>query len=163
MPKRHSFDARRRDEFTLDVRARQWKEKLSQEKIYTTTALATAKKMRPQSAPVTKISMERKRREDYRQQYQEQPHLFQTKVPFDLFDVGRSANTPICNKCARETFYCPHRVGRGTFTARRPGTAKTAYDMYGDFGTGHVSGKPKHGKVNVTKHFNDQSHLMPGW
>ena len=34
-----SNDARRRDEFTLDVRARQWREKLASEKVYSEASL----------------------------------------------------------------------------------------------------------------------------
>jgi len=165
-----SFDASRRDEFTLDIRARQWKEKLAQEKIYTKTALAKAKQMkksRPASAPVAignaRANEERRRRTAYAEQYKDRPHLFQTQVPFDLYEVGRSAITPICNKCSRETFYCPHRVGRGTFTARRPGTATTAYQSYGAFGDHNEAVKPKYGNINTTKQFYDQSHLKPGW
>jgi len=177
-----SNDAHRRDEFTLDIRARQWKEKLSQEAIYTKTALqgglqgtkvgtsrpgsskpGSGKKMRPASAPVrTVAASEAMRRTAYRDQYKDKQHLFQTQVPFDLYEIGKTANTPICNKCSRETFYCPHRVGRGTFTARRPGTATTAYQTYGNF-KGSTVTKPKYGNVNVTKQFYDQSHLSPGW
>ena len=137
---------------------------LSQEAIYTKTALAAAKKLRPQSAPVmTKADEERRRRKNYREQYADMPHLFQTQVPFQLYEIGKTSITRPCNKCARETFYCPHRVGRGAFNARRPGTAKVTSEVYGNFGPTHESMKPIYGNINTTKQFFDASHLAPGW
>jgi hypothetical protein len=91
---------------------------------------------RPTSAPVlTKAQETRRRQEAYYAQYSERPELFQTRVPYNLYEIGKGPNnTPTCNKCSRETFYCPHRVGRGEYTARRPGTAHTSSNVYGNFG-----------------------------
>lgn len=154
-----SFDARRRDEFTLDIRARQWKEKLRGEQIYVKHALSNAEALDIPSDP---LEAEKERQQQYIDTYKGQHGLFQTQVPFNLYDIGRKAYTPICNKCARETFYCPHRIGRGTHSFRRPGTAPTTYSSYGNFDA-MPSAKPKHGKVDQRKHFFDNSHLSPGW
>jgi hypothetical protein len=164
-----SHDASRTDEFTLDIRVRQYRELLSQEAVHNSKMVAEAaarlRGSRPTSAPVLTKAQERKRSQNaYFAQYNDRPELFQTRVPYNLYEIGKGPNvTPICNKCSRETFYCPHRVGRGEFTARRPGTANTASSVYGAFGDNTEVFKPKYGNVAETKSFYDHSHLKAGW
>jgi len=161
-----SYDAFRCGEFTLDIRSRQYKEKLAHEEIYNEVALKKAKDMRKRrpgtAPPVGRVAQEKYRQKKYREQYKDNPHMFQTQVPFNLFDIGRDSYTPVCNKCKRDTFYCPHRIGRGAFNARRPGTASTLNSTYGKFGPNHVLQNPKYGNSHATDSFNDKSHIMPG-
>lgn len=159
-----SHDAKRRDEFTLDIRARQWKEKLKTENEFLTQGQREGK--RAQTAPLSaagdramagETQVQRRRRE-YTEKYADRPELFQTQAPWNLYDVGKDAMTPICNKCSRETWYCRHRVQ--SQNTRRPGTAPTTYEVYGNFENYPVE-KPIHGNVNELKHFYDHSHLAP--
>lgn len=161
-----SHDARRRDEFSSDIRARQWREKLEGEKIYAQSALkAAGMTTGNQGPPPTEAQMLAKRQKDFTDKYAYNPGLFQTQVPWNLYDIGRNEEgagiTPICNKCPRERFYCPHRVGRGEVTLRRPGTAPTSAKAYGDFVTS--AEKPKFGVVSEHKSFYDNSHLTRSW
>jgi len=90
--------------------------------------------------------------------------FFQTQLPRFLFDFGRpGAVTPICNKCARETFYCPHRVGHhAAVTARRLGSYRPASLVYGGAVHSAPALKPTHGLRSVVEDFRDHSHLYPG-
>lgn len=156
-----SYDAKRRDEFSSDIRAKQWKEKLKTENIYAQTALKNAG-IDKNTAQLSEAQQLLKRQADYTQKYAHNDELFQTKVPWNLYDIGREeAFTPICNKCPRERFYCPHRVGRGAVTLRRPGTAPTSSKAYGDFVT--QAEKPKFGMISEHKSFYDNSHLTTQW
>lgn len=161
-----SHDARRRDEFAKDVRARQWREKLKSEAVYSQLAIKQAQAIRPQSTePMSEAQMLKRRQREYEQKYAANPGMFQTQVPWDLYDIGKDrgghGTTPICNKCPREKFYCPHRIGRGEITLRRPGTAPTSATTYGDFTT--PAEKPKFGVVSEHKSFYDNSHLTTSW
>lgn len=168
-----SRDARRRDEFSSDVRTRQWREKLKSEAVY--TAIDEKDLDTPYLDPLQLAAL---KAEKYREQYADKPELFQTKVPFYTYDIGReeNASTPICTKCSRDTFYCPHRVGRNTKTLRRPGTAPTTYGNYGAWddsmpqadrpatrGERYAAQKPKYGNVHVVDHFYDQGHIHTGY
>jgi len=154
-----SGDARRRDEFSKDVRARQWREKLKAENIYAQTAL---RNFRANTAkPMSRTEIQTKRQREYREKYGTNVDMFQTQVPWNLYDIGKDCTTPICNKCPREKFYCPHRIGRGASTLRRPGTAPTSAETYGDFVT--PAEKPKFGVVSEHKSFYDNSHLTTNW
>jgi hypothetical protein len=150
-----SKDAFRRDEFTSDIRARQWREKLKTEMDFVRkNVLSSADSQEDVWAESTP--------EGKRRAYEEknkEARLFQTQVPWGLYDIGRSVNTPICNKCSRETFYCTHRVAAAK--ARRPGTAPTSYETYGNF-EDHKVTKPKYGNINELKYFADSSHLVCG-
>lgn len=90
--------------------------------------------------------------------------LFQTQVVQNLYDIGRTPQgiTPICNKCARDTFYCRHRVGNGEVTSRRPGTVPTSNSNYGSYEHKMYTSKPRYGMVDQRKHFYDTSHLAVG-
>lgn len=169
-----SRDARRRDEFSSDVRTRQWREKLASEKCYTDVPADQLEELtnRPIMDPIQEATL---RASTYRGKYNHMPQLFQTKVPFHAYDIGRreDTSTPICNKCSRDTFYCKHRLRRSSQdTLRRPGTAPTTYGNYGSWddsmpqadrpptvGERYTAIKPKHGHVHSTDQFCDLSHL----
>lgn len=165
-----SHDARRRDEFSSDVRTRQWREKLQSEKVYT----EVKGDLLPSDFSVDPIEQRKKKEAEFQAFYNDQPHLFQTRVPFYTYDIGREekTSTPICNKCSKDTFYCKHRVGRNTKTLRRPGTAPTAYGTYGNWddsmpqadsapirGPRYSVQKPRFGHLHSTNSFFDDSHL----
>lgn len=157
-----SHECRRRDEFTLDIRARQWREKLKTENDFSKKNIDSTALQRAESAPSGEFAHEsplKRRQRKYREQYAGRPELFQCQVPFELYDIGKTAVTPICNKCNRDTFYCRHRVA--SQKSKRPGTAPTSYETYGNFERYTVE-KPKFGNVNELKNFNDRSHLAPG-
>jgi len=164
VPKKSGFgshECRRRDEFTLDIRARQWREKLKTEMEFAKRNIETSSR-RCESAPSGEHANEsplKRRQRKYKEKYADQPELFQTKVPWTLYDIGKTAVTPICNKCSRETFYCRHRVASQKM--KRPGTAPTSYEVYGNFEKYPVE-KPVYGNVNELKNFCDRSHLAPG-
>lgn len=154
-----SHECRRRDEFTLDIRARQWREKLKTESEFAKAhAMPPSRSESAPSGDPNETHVQRRQRK-YQAQYATKPELFQTQVPWELYDIGKNAMTPICNKCSRETFYCRHRVA--SQSTKRPGTAPTTYGVYGDFEKYPVE-KPIHGNVNELKHFYDRSHLAPG-
>lgn len=142
-----SFEARRRDEFSLDIKARMYKERVKGETVYVDQVLQDA----------TGLLGEEKTGE-----YVPSPdeaHLFQTQTPSFLYDVGKTAETPVCMKCNRDKFYCPHRAQvTQTDSARRPGEIPSQNTAYGDF-NGEQVGKPKFGRNNVTRQFWDASHL----
>jgi hypothetical protein len=169
-----SRDAKRRDEFSSDVRTRQWREKLASEKCYTDLPAEeiAAIAAKPASDPIEEA---KKRATTYYARYADKPQLFQTKVSFYKYDIGRTetTSTPICNKCSRDTFYCKHRLRRSSKnTLRRPGTCPTVYANYGSWddsmpqadrpptaGERYVAIKPKFGHVHATDSFFDSSHL----
>lgn len=164
--KRHdgfgSKDASRTDEFTNHTRVIQWKEALEREMQFASTwAHKNEEKIKAGSAEVKSHSDQADRVKDQTaimHRKAEIPHLFQTKVPETLYDIGKEGGvTPICNKCERETFYCSHRVGRGSVTARRVGPVFCESLLYGS-GMQDVI-KPRHGRRSHTKDFLDQAHL----
>lgn len=165
-----SHDARRRDEFSSDVRTRQWREKLKSETVYT----EVQGDLLPEDYSVDPVEQRRKTQQEFKELYADQPHLFQTRVPYHTYDIGREekTSTPICNKCKKDTFYCKHRVGRNKVTLRRPGTAPTAYGTYGNWddsmpqadaqplrGPRYFIKKPRFGHIHSTNSFFDDSHL----
>jgi hypothetical protein len=147
-----SFDARRRDEFMLDIRAQQYKELLKQEYSYVNKFArdAAEKEGLGQSIPPPPPRYIEERDPSL-------PELFQTQVTKHLYDIGRGDTTPICNRCARETFYCPHRVGRGAQTLRRNGLVNIASEVYGSGIKSAI--KPEHGRRSHIKDFFDRNHL----
>lgn len=153
-----SLDAHRRDEFSRHIRAQQWRDVLVRE--------AKLQRLQTRTAP-TAPTLELMQFEPNPQQPtspapQQRPQsaLFQTQAPRSLYDIGRdeSGITPICNKCPRETFYCPHRVGRGAETLRRVGTWKTTSQIVGGNLNPSVN-KPTYGRKSLIKDFYDNNHL----
>jgi len=154
-----SSDARKRDEFSLDIRARQWKETLTTEENFTKASImASAGKNISQPLDVLPDeTVDQARRRRYKDKYVERPELFQTQVPFNLYDIGKdTGSTPFCNKSAKDTFYDIHRVAN--MGVRRPGSCPTSYETYGNFDY-YPTDKPRYGRITETKHFYDHSHL----
>jgi len=154
-----SLDARRRDEFTLEIRAQQYKELLDRENYFHGRYSEEQKNRdidreggRASTAPAYY---------DTGAVYEDDPrypYLFQTQVPNLLYDIGKDGGTtPICNKCSRETFYCKHRVGNGSVTLRRTGPLKTASQIIGHQ-VNHAP-KPVFGRKSSIKDFYDSNHL----
>jgi hypothetical protein len=115
-----SHDARRRDEFTLDIRAKQYRELLSKEKEFERLRQIGHAYDEKESTVEDKKSID--------------PKYFQTQIPTELFDIGRTpqGTTPTCTKCSRDTFYCTHRAAlQQTNTLRRDGDYKTTMMAYG--------------------------------
>lgn len=115
-----SHDARRRDEFTLDIRAKQYRELLSKEKEFERLRQVGQIFDEKESMVEDKTYLD--------------PKYFQTQIPTELFDIGRTAqgSTPACTKCSRDTFYCTHRAAlQQAETLRRDGGYKTEMMTYG--------------------------------
>lgn len=155
-----SHDARRRDEFTMDIRARQWREKLKTEQDFAKKNILS--KTRPSTTPAAyqdPAALEQLTRQRYREKYADQPELFQTQVTYNLYDIGRTSVTEFNNKSAKDTFYDLHSVAK--LGIRRPHTVSTSYETYGNFDV-YPTVKPKHGSTTVTKSFYDLGHLAVG-
>lgn len=152
-----SFDARRRDEFMLDIRAQQYKELLRQEYGYV-SRFAKEAAQREDEAAAAGADIKPPPRQYEAPRDPSLPPLFQTQVTRHLYDIGKDGGvTPICTRCARETFYCPHRVGRGAETLRRKGLLNTSAEVYGSGVRGAT--KPEHGRRSHIKEFFDRNHL----
>jgi len=153
-----SFDAARRDEFTLDLRAQQYKDLLEKEKTfhkkYLKDRMDRDSQLKSASAPGDTLpSIDEKGA-----LAAAGASFFQTQVPVSLYDIGKEGvgTTPICNKCPRETFYCRHRVGNGSQTLRRVAHHKTSNDQYGQR---DAVNKPMFGRKSHIKDFYDANHL----
>ncbi len=147
-------DANRRDEFTLDIRAAQYKELLSKELTFQASKVSDEKVSMADSLDkfaATKFSSTGRG--------EKIEGKFQTQVTNHLFDIGRTSITPICNKCSRETFYCPHRMNsHGADSLRRLGPLKTsALEIGAEIQKQNI--KPPHGKRSQLKDFFDNNHL----
>lgn len=149
-----SRDAFRRDEFSLDIRSRQWKEKLKVEMDFAKQAIQNT---RPKTGtqPLPGETRQQMRQRLYREKYKDHPELFQTQVTFHSYDIGRTAVTPFNNKSTADTFYDLKRVAQ--LGLRRPGPNPTSYETYGNFKV--KAEKPQFGSVNVCKQFYDHSHF----
>lgn len=151
-----SNDANRRDEFTLDIRAQQYRELLDKERFFEGVYLSQNGKTNPDLAAAlhSPASASAARPEP-------DENMFQTMVPTMLYDIGKDGGTtPICNKCSRETFYCKHRVGKGADTLRRLGPHKTSAAIVGAEIIG--AEKPQYGRKSHIKDFYDAGHAMIG-
>jgi len=148
-----SKDAHKRDEFTADIRARQYREKLKTEASF---AKANMMQNRPQTAPelMDGETLEDMRQREYQDKYEDGPP--QTQVPFSLYDIGRTQNTEFNPKSHKDTFYHIHTAARSG--ARRPGPSTTSYETYGNFDV-YPCKRPQYGSVSETKTFYDHSHL----
>jgi hypothetical protein len=153
-----SADCSRRDEFSLNIRQTQWRERLKTEENFTKASiLASAGKTVSKPLDVKPgETVQQAQRRHYKEKYADNPELFQTQVPFNLYDIGKESSTPFCNKSARDTFYDMHRVAN--MGLRRPGSCPTSYETYGNFDY-YPTDKPKYGRITETKHFFDHSHL----
>jgi hypothetical protein len=152
-----SNDANRRDEFTLDIRAQQYRELLDKEKFFENVYLdQNASRAGSEMSEMGPAASSRSSRSN--EPKVDESLLFQTKVPTMLYDIGKEGGTtPICNKCSRETFYCKHRVGKGEDTLRRLGPHKTSAATVG--AEIMSADKPAFGRKSHIKEFYDQNHL----
>lgn len=151
-----SYDAHRRDEFTLDIRAQQYRELLDKERFFEGVYLDQNATRNPEAAAAAAAASSSATQRAA--SAPADPRMFQTQVPTMLYDIGKSGGTtPICNKCSRETFYCRHRVGAGAETLRRVGPHKTAAAIVGAEIVG--AEKPAHGRKSAIKDFYDANHL----
>lgn len=162
-----SLDAHKRDEFTLDIRAQQYKELLAREQYFTQKYLEESRKAR--GDPQDQLDALTSSSVAAATNNQDDEKYFQTQVPRLLYDIGREDGvTPICNKCSRETFYCKHRVAGGSAepgatsseTLRRLGPHKTSAMIVGAEVIGVA--KPTHSKKSHIKEFYDNNHLSVG-
>lgn len=156
-----SKDAFKSDEFTNHTRVIQWKETLETESSFAAKWRKKDElKQQEEELAITKDARDVRVDETKKQTTRELlPHLFQTKVPKHLYDIGKESGglTPSCNKCSRETFYCVHRVGKGSVTARRLGPVHIESMVIGSGEQDVV--KPKHGSRQYTRDFFDAGHL----
>lgn len=165
-----SLDAHRRDEFTLDIRAQQYKELLDREKYFTSkysqdqTNREEKEKRETGDLTDTTDSLDRLTRSQSfsfssSSSSSTNPSAFQTQVPSLLYDIGKDGGTtPICNKCSRETFYCKHRVNTsGSKSLRRKGPLKTSSEIVG--AEIKTISKPQLGRKSQLKDFYDNNHL----
>lgn len=157
-----SSDSNRRGEFTHTLPTLRWKELLLKEREHAIQhQLKNEKKMGSTMGDdeTNDCRDELEKLIDRVERNRQDPHLFQTKVP-PLYDIGRtvSGQTPFCNKCSRDTFFCVHRVGNGNVNARRNGNAKT---ISMTIGSGNVLNviKPQFGLKGGLRDFDDHSHL----
>ena len=96
-----SSDARRRDEFTLDIETQKWRERIGQEMDF---AERFAKRQEAEMSAEERAEMER---------LAEPPKRRWTHGPKYLFDLGKEAangTTPYNMKDARDTWYSKQRV-----------------------------------------------------
>ena len=153
-----SHDANRRDEFTLDIRASQYRELLDKERFFEGVYIDQNAKTQPAGYAASAAAAAAAAESTRRAANEPRADMFQTRVPTLLYDIGREGGTtPICNKCSRETFYCRHRIGSGEDTLRRVGPHRTMAAVVGAEVVG--AEKPHHGRKSAIKDFYDQNHL----
>lgn len=141
-----SHDARKRDEFSFQPRAQQWKELLRTEEKFNEKMLKNSPTL-PTETP-SRAQSRAARREEERQRW------FQAKVPSTLYDIGRTGVTPFCTKCTSETFFCVHqnRKDLGEFSQqRRVGEHKTSSSTVGQFHFHDKGSRPKPLVVPTTR------------
>jgi len=162
-----THDANRRDEFTLDIRAKQYRQLMQQEKNYERLYVAKrAQQPRTHSAPASAKPGDAL---DSLIAATGAPY-FQTSIPALQYDIGRTSagSTPDCAKCERDTFYCPHRVG----VHGRRVDGRTHYnEQFGSSGAGKggdelrtldaaMAGQYTH--KSLLKDFHDNNHMQVG-
>jgi hypothetical protein len=149
-----SHDASKRGEFSNTLRTAQYREKLK------TEAEMSRKNINnggyQPDIPNDGETVEEMRQRLYNEKWSQNPNLYQTKVPFGLYDIGRTQVTDFNNKSSCEKFYDHLDAARSGL--RRPGNYPTSYETYGNFATKQVS-KPEFGAVATTKTFYDSGHL----
>ena len=157
-----THDANRRDEFTLDIRAKQYRQLMQQEKNYERLYVSKRQQQRVQSAPTGGKGS------DALDRLVASTTYFQSSIPALQYDIGRTVagSTPDCAKCERDTFYCPHRVG----VHGRRVDGRTHYnEQYGSVsGSGDelrsldavMAGQFTH--KSLLKDFHDNNHMQVG-
>lgn len=163
-----SRDVHKTDEFTNQTRQSQWKELLKTEAAFQenwTNQRAATRGLDDSLDTFTNDPQNRSIRfaqENDTRRARGLPEHFQTQVPTALYDVGKEGQgeTPVCNKCFSDTFYCKHRVGYGIVNTRRDGGSeyRTSSQDVGARVWG-ISTKPSYGRVRTTKTFLDISNV----
>jgi len=166
-----THDANRRDEFTLDIRAKQYRQLMQQEKNYERLYVQKRQQQRGHSAPSG--SAKDKSSNDALDRLIANTTYFQANIPPLQYDIGRTVagSTPDCAKCERDTFYCPHRVG----VHGRRVDGRTHYnEQYGSIGMGGGGGVGDELRVldaamagqfthkSLLKDFHDNNHMQVG-
>ena len=161
-----THDANRRDEFTLDIRAKQYRQLMQQEKNYERLYVNKRQQQRTQSAPAAAAkgadALDRLIAATTPSRY------FQTSIPPLQYDIGRTVkgSTPDCAKCERDTFYCPHRVG---VNGRRVDGRTHYNEQFGSIGgqgdelrtlDAAMAGQFTH--KSLLKDFHDNNHMQVG-
>jgi hypothetical protein len=129
-----SHDARKRDEFSLQIRQDQYKENIEKE----TRFQATCQKKQEAKAASGDTKEDEETEEEMTEEQQRSADWFQSNVPTTLYDIHNSPNgiTPLCNRCKKETFYCIHRVKKKIDEQdvdRRLGGIELSSSSYGGF------------------------------
>jgi hypothetical protein len=163
-----SRDVPKTDEFTNQTRQNQWKELLRTETQFQESWANQRAATRGLNDSLDEMIQDPQNRsirfaqENDARRARGLPAHFQTQVPTQLYDVGKagSGETPVCNKCHSDTFYCKHRVGYGIVNTRRDGGSeyRTSSQEVGSRVWG-ISTKPSHGRVRTTKTFFDISNV----
>jgi len=138
-----THDANRRDEFTLDIRAKQYREA-----IHAWDKNEMSRPMRAQTAPVSQSA--KRPQSDSLDEFSGK--YFQANIPKLQYDIGRSKTglTPACSKCKHDTFYCIHRLSlMSGDSVRRPDT-RTTYSE--EFNAARIDSlPPQHYEATVKK------------
>lgn len=116
-----THDANRRDEFTLDIRAKQYREA-----IHSWDKNEMGRQPRAQTAPVSQSS-KRSANKDSLDEFSGK--YFQANIPKLQYEIGRSKTgvTPACTKCKHDTFYCIHRLSLMSGESLRRPDSRTNY------------------------------------
>ena len=164
-----THDANRRDEFTLDIRAKQYRQLMAQEKNYERIYVNKRQQQRTHSAPADGTKGKNGKGDSLDKLMASM--YFQTAIPALQYDIGRTVagSTPDCAKCERDTFYCPHRVG---VHGRRVDSRTHYNEQYGSIGVvgqggdelrsldAAMAGQFTH--KSLLKDFHDNNHMQVG-
>ena len=149
-----THDANRRDEFTLDIRAKQYRQLMAQEKAW---EKAFIQRRGVQSAPAGAEG------EDSLDRF---AATFQTQIPQLQYDIGRAPEgvTPDCAKCERDTFYCPHRLQLSSGDCQRRPDERSHYsESFGRKGAATLSqGHQQFTHRSSLHDFYDSNHIQLG-
>lgn len=109
-----SSDAKKRDEFTLNIKALQYKELLSHEtkaeKIWDYKNKIINYNNDSLNEFITNNTQQFNDAHKENTQSLDINKHYQYSVPNTTYDIGRAYTTPTCFKCGRDKFYCPHRI-----------------------------------------------------
>ena len=163
-----THDANRRDEFTLDIRAKQYRQLMVQEKNWEKDCIRRREE-RAHSAPAGPVSDSATMASSDSLDRLASGFHFQTAIPALQYDIGRSSAgvTPDCAKCERDTFYCPHRLqlsGPDSECRRRQDERSHYSEQFGGdrklsaIGQGH----PTFSHRSSLRDFQDSNHLSVG-
>jgi len=154
-----SHDAIRRDEFAMQARQQQHREVIERENNF------LAKTM-------DRSAVEGVEEPTEEEAAAKRAMWFQANVSSNLYDIGNTSTTPLCNKCSRETFFCIHRVAgamdshahdNSGVAERRLGGESLSSNAYGSFMTsGAQTDKAAYGRQQSKNSiFADSKSLTP--